>query len=174
MGDRPAWMKIKKYREEGRRAELILALGSRKKDYWFPVSPNVYSNFREKIADSRSVGLKYLQKYIRRYRGYAEMWPSKRYQKKNRINDTLLESSLASRAMKMFRDGMTAHDISLATYIPEHLVDRLLEVTGLQGARSQSKRAFRALSKINTKKTRPVPVKGGAKSPPTKVTAAML
>ncbi len=129
MGDRPAWMKIKKYRAEGRRAELVLSL--RKKDYWFPVSPSVYERFRGKISESRLDGLRYLQRYIRQYRGYAGKWPSKRYERLNKISDTLLESeSISGSIMRLFQEGHKLFAIAQAVSLPVPIVEQFLKVTG--------------------------------------------
>ena len=132
MGDKPAWMKIKAYKAEGRKAELILSLGKKKKDYWFPVTPNVYERFQDFIGRSRYWGLRYLQAYIRTYREYAEVWPSKRYTKKNRLkkNSLLSESALASTVLRMFEEGQSISAIASQTMLPESLVERFLQVSG--------------------------------------------
>ena len=128
MGDRPAWMKIKKYRESGRRAELVLSL--RKKEYWFPVSPSVYAKFQNKITESRYEGLVYLQDYIRRYRGYAGIWPSRRYENRNRIENTLLKESVSNSVFRLFDSGASIQDIAKTTSLSEALVQSLLVVSG--------------------------------------------
>lgn len=130
MGDRPAWMRIKDYRAEGRRAELVLSLGKKKKDYWFPVSPTVYERFRGKIQESRLAGLRYLQAYIRQYRGYAGYWPSKRYVERNKLRKASLQESLAATAIKLFSEHVSIADISKQTLLPVEIVTKLLQVSG--------------------------------------------
>lgn len=130
MGDRPAWMKIKNYKAEGRKAELILGLGKKKKSYWFPVTPNVYSQFKEKILDSRLVGLRYLQAYIRRYRGYLERWPSKRYVKANQLSKSLLQESIVAQVDRLLSEGANINEISKKTLLPVRLLEKLLKTAG--------------------------------------------
>lgn len=132
MGDRPAWMKIKKYKAEGRRAELILSLGKKgKRDYWFPVSPSIYENFKTKIQESRASGLLYLQNYIRRYRDYAGKWPSKKYVEKNKLSsgNTFMEG-IANEILRLFQEGSSEATIVAATGLPDSLVSRFLRVVG--------------------------------------------
>lgn len=128
MGDRPAWMKIRKYREEGRRSELVLGLN--KRDYWFPLSPRVYETFQAKIKKSRLEGLTYLQDYIRRYRGYAGRWPSRRYVEQNKLSGKSFVESIAQAILTKFDEGVAPEDIAVATLIPKDLVIRLLQVSG--------------------------------------------
>lgn len=130
MGDRPAWMKIKSYREEGRRAELVLGLGKKKKNYWFPISPAIYEKFRGKISSSRYEGLTYLQDYIRRYRGYLGRWPSRRYVERNKIAKSLLTESVGQTVLRMFSEGMSIDIVARETDLSVDLVSKFLKVTG--------------------------------------------
>lgn len=130
MGDKPAWMKIKSYREEGRRSELVLKLGAKKKEYWFPLSPAIYEKFRDKISDSRYEGLTYLQDYIRRYRGYLGRWPSKRYVERNKIKRSLLNETLGETVHKLFAESQNIEQIAAHTGLSIDLVTKFLKVTG--------------------------------------------
>lgn len=134
MGSRPAWMKVKKYAQSGNKAELILGLGPAKsrKDYWFPVTPSVYRKFTYHISESRSRGLKYLQKYIRRYRGYTGTWPDAEYTESNKISKTLLtEAPIATQVSSLFLRGRSLRDISEDTYLPENLLVAVLKAQGV-------------------------------------------
>jgi len=130
MGDKPAWMKIKSYREDGRRAELILKLGAKKKEYWFPLSPTIYEKFRDKISNSRYEGLTYLQDYIRRYRGYLGRWPSKRYVERNKIGKSLLNETLSEKLHRLFTESQSIDQIAEHTGLSKDLVLKFLKVTG--------------------------------------------
>lgn len=134
IGDTPDWMRIKSYREEGRRAELILKLGAEKrKNYWFPVSPNIFEKFKDKIQSSRYEGLTYLQEYIRRYRGYLGRWPSRRYVERNKLSakNTLTES-IGSRILSLISKGTTVEEIAESCHLPVSLVKRFVFVSGHQ------------------------------------------
>lgn len=134
IGDSPDWMRIKSYREEGRRAELVLKLGAKKrKNYWFPVSPNVFERFKDKIQSSRYEGLTYLQEYIRRYRGYLGRWPSKRYVERNKLSskNTLVEG-VGQSILKMFNEKSSVSAIASVVGLPIRLVEKFLFVSGNQ------------------------------------------
>lgn len=136
MGDRPAWMRVKKYRESGKRAELVLSLGPYKnrKDYWFPLTPSVYRKFSYHITESRSRGLKYIQSYIRRYRGYAGTWPDAQYVESNKIagkKSLITEAPIAWEVAKLYQEGSTISDLSSATNLPEELLVSVLKVQGV-------------------------------------------
>jgi hypothetical protein len=90
LGDKPEWLKVKSYREgydprrKRRISEVMLTL--RGKDYWFPTSPKIYESFVSRASSgTRGSALKYLQKYIRRYRDYQERWPDQDYTDKNKV-----------------------------------------------------------------------------------------
>ena len=72
LGDHPQWMKISAYREEwdsvSHRPKSEMMLNLTGKDYWFPTTRKVYERFLVKsITESRGVGFRYLQRYIRRW-----------------------------------------------------------------------------------------------------------
>jgi len=77
------WMEVEKYFEWKTNSEMIMRLRNRR--YWFPLTPKVADRFIQ-IRDSvnRGAALRYLQRYIRRYRHYKGLW-SKRYYERNRI-----------------------------------------------------------------------------------------
>lgn len=138
MGDRPAWMRVKKYRAEGRNAELVLSLGpaKKRKDYWFPVTPTVYRRFDYAIHEnSRSKGLKYLQSYIRRYRGYTGSWPDAKYVAENKNTSKrkslITEAPIAWDIANSFKTGTSISDLVESTGLPKDLVIRVLRVQGV-------------------------------------------
>lgn len=136
MGDRPSWMRVKKYKQSGKRAELILSLGEAKKrkDYWFPLTPSVYRKFSYRITESRSKGLRYLQAYIRRYRGYTGAWPDAKYVEDNKLGGKLsliTEAPIALDISSRYASGEDISSLCEATGLPEDLLIAVLKVQGV-------------------------------------------
>lgn len=128
LGDAPEWMRIHSYVQDkkGHKAELILELGENRKKYWFPMTPQVYRRFTYKISESRLKGLKYLQAYIRRYRGYSGWGPAD-YVKENRIKES---KSLTVKVLRMFAENKKTKDIASALGLSESLVQEVAVTYG--------------------------------------------
>lgn len=129
IGDGPEWMRIVDYVQDkkGHKAELILELGESKRQYWFPLTPQVYRRFTYKISESRLKGLKYLQSYIRRYRDYSG-WPSRSYVAENRIKES---KSLTVQALRLFSENKSVDEVAKATNLSSSLVEQLCCTYGI-------------------------------------------
>ena len=113
LGDSPNWMRIRSYhrlkgKSGGAVGELVLKL--RGKNYWFPCPAKVWRSFYAKAIskwEGRYKGLRYLQKYIRRWKGYKGRM-TKSYYTKNRIPPKLRNQAVsvfgAKTLSKPFKD----------------------------------------------------------------------
>jgi hypothetical protein len=127
MGDAPNWMKVHGYSSDTKRSEIILELGDKGKTYWFPATPHVINKFRALIQESRLEGLRYLQNYIRTYRGYSG-WPDKKYVEDNRIADG--KKSLTVTVLHMFSEGVSIPDVASKLGLSENLVELVAKTYG--------------------------------------------
>jgi hypothetical protein len=126
LGDYPKWLKIKAYQEEktpdGVKSEMLLNIRGR--DYWFPLTPDIYNKFLERsISESRGSGLIFLRNYIKENRGYKGRWPDEIYYSKNRISNTVKESAFSHLPEPFNTVEAIASNVGLDPFIVDSIVE---------------------------------------------------
>lgn len=141
--DKPEWLKIHSFQVAGPYGELVLKLQG--KSYWFPVTSKAYNKFTDlAIREDRGSGLRYLQRYIRRYKGYnGHNWGPK-YYRDNRMpgSPTRLVKTVAGNLRRKKVVGYrtifgspqryrSSFGESVMLHITQQMIDEIASRTGL-------------------------------------------